>query len=76
MIDKQDIQKVSKDICALLDDETFTPMQTELLRQKYLSHSKQIDVRRVSRTYHKPMKIVKREFEKADRKLFNLLKNK
>lgn len=73
-LDQETILKVSGQIEELLQGGSFTPLEVDIIRQRYLEQVKQLDIRRLSRTYKTPMKHVKVQIEKADRKLFNLLK--
>ncbi len=74
MYQRQQIKRVSEEIERLLQADYFTSLQQTIIQQKYLSEAKSIDVRRLSRKQHKPIKLIKREIEKADHKLYRLLK--
>ncbi len=73
-MDKQQIDLLTIQIEELLTQSVFSPLEEEIVRQKYILLEKTIDVRRLSRTHKMPMKYIKREIEKTERKLFNLLK--
>lgn len=73
-MDKQQIELLTQQILELIDKSAFTPLETAIIRHKYIELEKTLDVRRLSREYKMPMKYVKREIEKAERKLFNMLK--
>ncbi len=74
MYQQQQIKRVSEEIERLLKGDHFTSLQQTIIAQKYLSESKKIDVRRLSRSQHKPIKLIKREIAKAEHKLYRLLK--
>ncbi len=74
MYQRQQIKRVSEEIEKVLKGDYFTNLQQIIIQQKYLSESKKIDVRRLSRSHHKPIKLIKREIAKADHKLYRLLK--
>ncbi len=71
---KQQIERVTQEIVRLLQNGEFNALQQTIIEQKYLSESKSIDLRRMARQQHKPIKLIKREIEKADHKLYRLLK--
>jgi hypothetical protein len=73
-LDQETIIKVSGYIETLIAQGAFSPLEADIIRQKYLEQVKQLDIRRLSRTYKTPMKHIKLQIEKTDRKLFNLLK--
>jgi len=73
-MDKQQIDLLTIQIEELLTQSVFSPLEEEIVRQKYILLEKTIDVRRLSRTHKMPMKYIKRAVEKTERKLFNLLK--
>lgn len=74
MIDQAKLKMVSRQIQALLMEDHFTTLQAAIIEQKYLSERKKIDIRLLSRRFHKPMRYVKDEVVRAERKLYNLLK--
>jgi hypothetical protein len=74
MINPQNIKNVTGKIEVLLESETFSALEVLVIRQKYIEGNQKLDVRRLSREFHKPMKHIKREIEKIDKKLYNLLK--
>ncbi len=74
MYTKQQVKRVSQEIVRLLEGDQFNALQKIIIEQKYLSDKKAIDIRRLSRQQHKPIKLIKREIEKADHKLYRLLK--
>lgn len=74
-MDKTQIDALTQQIEALLVDSTFTALEAEIIKQKYILLEKKLDVRRLSREHKMPMKHIKREIEKTERKLFNILKN-
>ncbi len=74
MHQRQQIARVSEEIEKLLQADHFSRLQKNIIEQKYLSEAKKIDIRRLSRENHKPIKLIKREITKADHKLYRLLK--
>ncbi|MCK8059212.1 MULTISPECIES: hypothetical protein [unclassified Fusibacter] len=74
MINLQNIKHLTGKIEELLESEDFTPIEVVIIRQKYLDGNQKLDVRRMSREFHKPMKHIVRDIEKLDKKLYNLLK--
>ncbi len=74
MIDKERIMALTEQIKTLLEEENFTETQAEIIRLHYLSDTKKVDIRRLARKFHKPMKYIEKDYQKAERKLFNLLK--
>lgn len=74
MIDQAKLKLVSQQIQALLMEDHFTALQTAIIEQKYLSERKKVDIRLLSRRFHKPMRYVKEDVLRAERKLYNLLK--
>ncbi len=74
MSTERQVDRVSAEIERLLQSGAFNNLQQIIIEQKYLSAQKTIDVRRLARSQHKPIKLIKREIEKADRKLYRLLK--
>ncbi len=74
MYERQRIERVSREIERLLAGDDFNALQKIIIEQKYLSAAKSIDLRRLARSQHKPIKLIKREIEKADHKLYRLLK--
>lgn len=74
-MDKSQIELLTKQIEGLLQVDTFTALESEIIKQKYIDLEKKLDIRRLSRAHKMPMKHIKREIEKTERKLFNILKN-
>ncbi len=74
MLTERQVARVSAEIERLLQSGAFNNLQQIIIEQKYLSEQKTIDIRRLARSQHKPIKLIKREIEKADHKLYRLLK--
>ncbi len=74
MLTERQVARVSAEIERLLQSGAFNNLQQIIIEQKYLSAQKAIDIRRLARSQHKPIKLIKREIEKADHKLYRLLK--
>lgn len=74
-MEKEQVIRVTAQIEEILTPENFTVLEIEIIRAKYLEQQKTVDIRRLSRAHKMPMKHIKKEIEKTDRKLFNLLKH-
>lgn len=74
MINQAHIKRLTGHISELFEAGYFEPLEVDIISQKYLDEGHSVDVRVLSRRYKKPMKHIKREIEKTDRKLYNALK--
>lgn len=74
-MDKEQVEQIMTQIEACMASDAFNELEKEIIGQKYIALEPKLDIRRLSRTHKMPMKYIKREIEKVERKLFNILKN-